>query len=112
MSTLKPKKGDAVVLERSHSYHDAKMKRHEYNTFQIVRVTSLGRDGIIKGVELPGGEIPLLTGSYRLLTILDPEKQEGARRLLDTVTPDINNWPDIDSMKKAIFEAFICNKVL
>ena len=112
MSKLKPKKGDAVVLERSHSYHDAKMKRHEYSTFQIVRVTSLGRDGIIKGVELPGGEIPLLTGSYRLLTILDPEKQKGARRLLETVTPNINSWPDIDSMKKAIFEAFLWDRVL
>lgn len=106
------RKGDAVVFQKRHSYHDAKLKRHEYDTFRIARITSVGRDGLIRGIELPGGEKPALTGSYWLLTIDDPEKQEGARRLLNKVTPEINNWPDINSMRKAILEAFMWDRVL
>lgn len=107
-----PKKGDAVVLEQKHSSHDIKMKRRTWTTYQIARVERVDKQGKILGVALPGGEKPALLGSYRLLTVEDEEKQEGARRLLRKVTPEQNEWPDIETMRKAILEAFLWDRVL
>jgi len=107
-----PKKGDAVVLEHKHSSHDAKMKRTTWSTFQIAMATKVDRQGLVKGVTLPGGEKPAILGSYRVLTVLDEMHQEGARRLYKRVTPETNSWPDAETMKKAIVEAFTWERVL
>jgi hypothetical protein len=109
--TNKVKRGDAVVLEHKHSYHTNAMKKVEYSTFQIAKATKVER-GIVKLVQLPGGEKPAILGSYRVLTVTGEEHQEGARRLLRKVTPAENNWPDAESMKKAILEAFQWDRVL
>lgn len=107
----KVKRGDAVVLEHKHSYHMSNMKKVQYSTFQIAKATKVEK-GIVKGVQLPGGEKPAILGSYRVLTVLEDHHQEGARRLLRKVTPAENNWPDAETMKKAIIEAFQWDRVL
>lgn len=105
------KRGDAVVLEHKHSYHTTGMKKVEYSTFQIAKATKVEK-GIVKAVQLPGGEKPAILGSYRVLTVTGEEHQEGARRLMNKVTPAENNWPDAETMKKAILEAFQWDRVL
>jgi hypothetical protein len=108
----KPKKGDAVVLEQKHSSHDTKMRKTMWSTYQIAMATKVEKNGLVRGVILPGGEKPAVLGSYRVLTVSDPQHQEGARRLYKRITPDTNSWPDSDSIKKAIIEAFNWDRVL
>jgi hypothetical protein len=107
----KPKKGDAVVLEQKHSSHDAKMRKTVWTTYQIAMATRVD-DGVVKAVQLPGGEKPAILGSYRVLTVTDPEHQEGARRLYKRVLPGENDWPDTELIKKAIIDAFKWERVL
>ena len=106
------KKGDAVVLEHKHSSHDIKMKRTTWKSYQIAMATKVSLTGIVTMVQLPGGEKPAILGSYRVLTVTDEEKQEGARRLYKRITPERNDWPDAESIKKAISEAFTFERVL
>jgi hypothetical protein len=105
------KRGDAVVLEHKHSYHMSNMKKVEYSTFHIAKAVK-AQKGIVMAVQLPGGEKLNVLGPYRVLTVEGEEHQEGARRLLSKVTPAENNWPDTETMKKAILEAFQWDRVL
>jgi len=105
------KRGDAVVLEHRHSSDTLSLLAPAYCTYQIAKATKVER-GIVKLVQLPGGEKPAILGSYRVLTVTGEEHQEGARRLLRKVTPEENNWPDAESMKKAILEAFQWDRIL
>lgn len=106
------KRGDAVVLQHNHSYHMSNMKKVVYFTFHIAKATKV-EGGIVKAVQLPGGEKPVLPSPYYcVLTVEGEEHQEGARRLLNKVTPAENNWPDAETMKKAILEAFQWDRVL
>lgn len=98
----KVKKGDAVILQQRHSYRDNKLKRHEYVTYQVAQATSVERDGTVKGVRLPHDEKPAVLGSYRVLTVVDPIKQAGARRLLDTIRREDNSWHDVEKLKADI----------
>lgn len=107
-----PRKGDAVVLEQTHSSHDRTMKKTVWKTYQIARAEAVNKRGIVTRVSLPGGEKPALLGSYRILTVREEMHQEGARRLLNRVTPEQNSWPDTDTIKKAIIEAFQFDRVL
>lgn len=105
------KRGDAVVLEHEHSYHTKGMKKVEYSTFHVAKATKVA-NGIVLTVQLPGGEKIATLGPYRVLTVGGEVHQEGARRLLRKVTPAENNWPDAETMKKAILEAFQWDRVL
>lgn len=99
---FKVKKGDAVILQQRHSYHDNKLKRHEYVTYQVAKATSVDRKGIVTGVQLPHGEKPALLGSYRILTVVEPDKQAAARRILETVRIEDNVWHDAEKLKADI----------
>jgi len=105
------KRGDAVVLEHKHSYHTNSMKKVEYSTFHIAKAARVQK-GIVMAVQLPGGEKLDVLGPYRVLIVTGEERQEGARRLLSKVTPAENSWPDAETIKKAILEAFQWNRVL
>jgi HEPN domain-containing protein len=105
------KKGDAVVLEQIHSSFDIKMKRTTWSTFHVAQATKVEK-GLVKACILPSGEKPAILGSYRILTILEEQHQEGARRLYRKIKPSENDFPDRESIKKAISEAFAFDRVL
>lgn len=107
------KKGDAVVVERKHSAHYADMKMKRWSEFKIAQAARVGRDGIVTHIAFPHDNYVLPAGGFdRVYTIGEAENQEGGRRLLRKVTSEQNSWPDVETMKKAITEAFLWDRVL
>lgn len=111
MTTTNPRKGDAVVLEQTHSSHDLKMKKTVWTTYQIALAEAVDKRGLVTKIRLPGGVRQGVPADGRILTVQDEMHQEGARRLLTRVTPAENSWPDSDTIKKAIIEAFAWDRV-
>lgn len=108
------RKGDAVVVEKNHTSTSIKMKVTRYTTFHVANVASVGRDGTVLGVIIPGlSGVTSVDKFRRVYTIDDEEKQEGARRLYNMVKDNgENEWPDMETMKKAIMESFMWQRVL
>lgn len=105
------RKGDAVVVEKAHSSTAINMKTTRYSTYHIAQAVKVV-GGRVTEFKLPNGKTHVVFGNYRVLTIEDEMHQEGAKRLYSRVKPEENDWPDKETMKKAIVEAFQWDRVL
>jgi hypothetical protein len=112
MTTIKPKKGNVVALERNHCSIDVHFKKTSWHSYRLATVHKVNREGRVTEVKVIGtDEIVHVSHPYRCFVITGTEEQrEGAIRLAKAVNAETNRWDDREKLKDAILYAFHFNR--